>query len=140
VNVWAQVFLGVIAVATLAMAVVQVGVIVVAVLLARRVDRLADQVEHELKPVFAHLDTIGREASKAAGLATAQVERVDRLFQDLSERIEQTVSAIQSSLVGPAREGKALMAALRAAMAAVREARRRARARQRVDDEDALFI
>src|SRR6185437_1945640 len=44
VSTKAEVFLGVIALATLTMAVVQVGIIVAAGVLARRLSRLADQV------------------------------------------------------------------------------------------------
>lgn len=139
-TVWSQIFLGLIAAATLTMAIVQVGVIVAAARLARRVDRLADQVERELKPMFGHLDSIGRDAARAVTLATAQVERVDRLFQDLSQKIEETLATVQATIIGPAREGKALLSALRAALTAIREVRRSARARQRAEDEDALFI
>lgn len=138
-NVWTVAFLGVIAVASLAMAVAQIGVIVAAGRLARRIDRLADQVEHELKPLFGHVNAIGRDASRAVSLATVQVERADRLCADLSSRIEQTVSALQANLLTPAREGRALLAALRAVIAAIREGRDRIRSR-RGEDEDALFI
>ena len=138
-GLWPEIFLGVIAVATVAMAVVQVGVIVAAGRLARRVDRLADQVEHELKPLFTHVNAIGRDASRAMALATVQVERVDRLFADLAVKIDQTVATLQSNLIGPAREGRAVVAAIRAALGAIRGARARAR-QARADDEDALFI
>ena len=138
-NVWSQVFLGIIAAATLAMAIVQVGLIVAAGRLARRVERLADQVEYELKPLFANIQAIGRDASRAVAVAAAQVERADKLLTDLMARIEQTAAVLQSSIVAPAREGRALFAALRAALSAVRHARSRA-GRGRGDDEDALFI
>jgi len=139
VTPWAEIFLGIIALATLAMAIVQIGVIVAAGRLARRVDRLADQIEHELKPLFTHANAIGRDAARAMALATAQVERADQLFADLVVKIDQTVSTVQANLIAPAREGRALLAALRAALSAVRSARERAR-QQRADDEDALFI
>jgi hypothetical protein len=140
VSVWSGVFLGIIAVATLAMAIAQVGVLIAAGLLARRVARLMDQVERELKPTFGHVNAIGRDASRAVAMATAQVERADRLFTDLSERLEETVAAVQKSIIAPAREGRALFNALRAALHGLRDARRRARARHRAEDEDALFI
>jgi len=141
VSAWSDVFLGVIAVATLIMAVVQIGVIVAAGRLARRVDRLADQVERELKPLFAHLDALGKDASRAAGLAVAQVERVDRLFADLAVRIEQSFASLQTAMLGPAREGRAVLAGLRAALAALRSGRDDGRVRpSRGEDEDALFI
>ena len=140
-SAWSDVFLGVIAVATLVMAVVQIGVIVAAGRLARRVDRLADQVERELKPLFAHLDALGKDATRAAGLAVAQVERVDRLFADLAVRIEQSFASLQSAMLVPAREGRAILVGLRAALAALRSPRDDGRVRpSRGEDEDALFI
>ena len=135
----AELFLAIIAVATLASAIVQVGVIVAATLLVRRINRLATQVEQELKPLFAHLNAIGRDASRAASLAVAQVERVDRLLGDATRKIEQTLNTVQATIVAPAREGLALLSALRAAMDVLRD--KRGRARQRGgDEEDALFI
>jgi hypothetical protein len=136
---WAAIFLGIIAVATVTMAVVQVGVIVAAGRLARRVDRLADQVEQELKPLFAHVNAIGRDASRAMALATVQVERADKLFADISAKVDETVATLQSSLIAPAREGRALLAAFRAVIAAIRNARSRA-GQAGADEEDALFI
>ena len=139
-NAWSEVFLGVIAVATLATAIVQVGILIAAGLLARRIARLVDQVERELAPAFDHVNAIGRDAARAVALATAQVERVDRLFADLPTRIAETLTVIQHNLTAPVREGKALWHALRTAMDVVREARRDARARRRAEDDDALFI
>ena len=72
-SVWGEVFLGIIAVATLATAIVQIGVLVAAGRAAKRVDRLADRVERELTPLFASLNAIGQDAARAASLATAQV-------------------------------------------------------------------
>jgi hypothetical protein len=135
----AELFLAIIAGATLASAIVQIGVIVAATLLVRRINRLATQVEQELKPLFAHLNAIGRDASRAASLAVAQVERVDRLLGDATRKIEQTLNTVQATIVAPAREGLALLSALRAAMDVLRD--KRGRARQRGgEEEDALFI
>jgi hypothetical protein len=138
VNLWSQVFLGVIAVATLATAIVQVGVLIAAGRLARRVERLVERVESELTPAFGHINAVARDASRAAALAALQIERADRLFGDLALKIEETVSAVQSTILAPAREGMALVHALRAALDAIRQARRSGRSR--ADDEDALFI
>jgi len=137
VSVWSEIFLGVIAVASLATAIVQIGVLVAAGRLARRLERLADQVELELKPVFGHLNAIGRDASRAAALATAQVERVDRLFTDLTDRVDETVQSLYSSLAGPANEGRAILSALSAVIRTIRGVRAR---RPRSDEDDALFI
>ena len=138
---WNDVFLGVIAVATLAIAVAQVAVIVVAGRAARRLAQLAEQFERDVKPLFGQLNAIGNDAARAASLATAQVERVDRLFSDVTLRFEQTLNAVQDSVIGPVREGRAVLSAFRAAMQAVRDLRQNGRARQgRAEDEDALFI
>jgi hypothetical protein len=140
VIVWRDVFLGVIAVATLAIAIAQIGVIIAAGLMARRVGRMVEQLERDVKPLFGHLNAIGSDAARAVALATAQVERADKLFGDVAVRIEQTLNVVQASIGGPAREGRALMGAFRAALQAIRELRS-SRARQgRGDDEDPLFI
>ena len=138
--VWRDVFLGVIAVATLAIAIAQIAVIVSAAAAVKRAGQLADQFEREVKPLFGHLNAIARDAARAAQLASVQVERADKLFADLSVRLEETMNLVQASVIAPAREGRALLAAMRAAFEAVRELRQ-ARARQtRSEDEDALFI
>jgi CHASE3 domain sensor protein len=135
----AEIFLGVIAVATLATAIVQIGVLVAAGLLARRLQRVVERAEREMKPIFEHLNSIGRDASRAASLASAQVERADRLFADLAQRLEQTLDAIQTAVATPMREGAAMMSAFRAVLHALRDARTR-RPRSRAEDEDALFV
>ena len=139
-SIWSDIFLGVIAVATLATAIVQVGVLVAAGRLARRLSRLVDDVEREMVPIFGHLNAIAKDASKAAAVATAQVERVDSLFADLSQRLEQMFDGFQASLAIPAREGRAIATALRATFQALRDSRGSRRRRSRADDEDALFI
>ena len=138
--VWRDVFLGVIAVATLAIAVAQVGVIIAAGLMARRVSRMVDQLERDVKPLFGHLNAIGSDASRAVALATAQVERADKLFTEVAIRIEQTMNIVQGSIGGPAREGRAMLGAFRAALQAIRELRNGRSRPGRGDDEDALFI
>jgi hypothetical protein len=134
------VFLGVIAVATLVMAVVQIGVIVVAARLASRVDKLADQLDREIKPVLANFSQVGQNAARASSLAVAQVERADKLLENLTRRMDETMKVVQDAVIAPAREGRAVVVALRTAVTAFRELRAaRARA-MRHEDEDALFI
>jgi hypothetical protein len=140
VIVWRDVFLGVIAVATLAIAVAQIGVIIAAGLMARRVGRMVDQLERDVKPLFGHLNAIGSDASRAVALATAQVERADKLFGEVAVRVEQTLSIVQGTIGGPAREGRAMLGALRAALQVLRDFRGSRPRQGRGDDEDALFI
>jgi len=141
VNARTEVFLGVIAVATLAIALAQIGLAVVTGLAARRVARLAESLERELKPVFGHLNAISRDASRAAALATAQVERADKLFSDVAVRVDEALNNVQAAVGKPAREGRAILSAFRAAIQAIRDIRQHGRTRQgRPDEEDALFI
>jgi uncharacterized protein YoxC len=135
-----QVFLGIIAVATLAMAVVQVGFIIYGWTIARRVSRLLDQVETEMKPMLSSLSAMARDAARASSLAAAQVERVDRMFTDLTNRIEETATTVQRAVVRPLREGAALMAGIRAALSIFKDMTNRSGAPGRTEDEEALFI
>jgi len=138
---WTAVFLGVIAVSVLVMAILQVGMAVYGARIAQRVTRVVDQVERETGPLLAHLQTIGAEAARASALATAQVERADRLFADVSQRIEETSALVQAAVVQPAREGVAVVAGFRAAVAALRGMRTGLRRRpSRMDEDGPLFI
>lgn len=139
-NTWATVFLGVIATATLITAILQVVLLVAAANLVRRVTRFVDFVEVEVKPIIAHVDAIARDASRAAGLALAQVEHADQLLSNTIQRIEQTLATVQSLIVGTLREGNALMMGFRAVMAAIRGFQRRQTSRRRAEDDEALFI
>ncbi|MEP7307875.1 MAG: hypothetical protein ABJA98_20415 [Acidobacteriota bacterium] len=121
-------------------AIIQVPVMIAAARAARRVERLVDRIEHELAPTFGHINAIGRDASRAVALAAVQVERVEGLISDLAQRVEEVVAIVQTTVAAPAREGKAILLALRAAMEVVRDARRRSRARRRAEDDDVLFI
>lgn len=134
---WPQIFLGAIAAATIIMAVMQIGALIVVGRMGRRVERLAAQVDEEIKPLLASLQSMSQDAARAVSLAVAQVERADRLFADVSQRVEQTVADVQGAIVEPVREGVALVAGLRAAIAALREGTRRP---GRAEDEDPLFI
>jgi len=140
VSTWATVFLGVIAAATLITAVLQVVLLVAGVSLVRRVSRFVDFIEVEVKPIIGHIDSIARDASRAAGLALAQVERADQLLSNAIQQIEQTLATIQSLIVGALREGNALMMGFRAVMAAIRGFQRRQTTRRRAEDDEALFI
>jgi hypothetical protein len=144
VSDWTPVFLGIIALSVLAMAVIQVGALVYGARLARRVSILTERVERDVTPVLAHLQTMAAEASRASTLAAQQVDRADRLFADVSGRVEETVAALQTAVITPAREGLAVVAGLKAALGALRDRGPRPGARParhgRGDDDDPLFI
>jgi hypothetical protein len=136
VSEWTDVWLGIIAAATLTMAVLQVGVLVYGGLMARRMGHLTARFENELQPIIEHAHSISADAARVSALATQQAERADRLFADVSRRVDHTLGVVQNAVVAPAREGIALVAAVRAAFDAFR---RPARPR-RPEDEDPLFI
>jgi uncharacterized protein (DUF2236 family) len=140
----AELFLGVIAVAVLVMALIQVGAIVAGLRLAKRVDRMADQLERDVKPLLANLTTVSSEAARAASMAAAQIERFDKVFSELTQRVDRTLAAAQDFVTGPARQGMAVMTGVKAmidAFRGIREAtRRRTASRPAVDDEESLFI
>jgi hypothetical protein len=135
-------FLGLIAVATVVMAVVQVGLIVMAVRLAQRVDAVSTQVQRELGPLVERLTQVADNLQQASGLATVQIERLDRFLAGASKRADATMSLVQGAVVGPIREGLAVVAAVRGVVAAFRSFRgdRAARGASKFDDEDPLFI
>jgi hypothetical protein len=136
-----DVWLGIIAMAVAVMAAIQIGAIVVALRLAKRMDRLASQFEQDIKPVMANISRMTAEAARAASLAATQIESADRVFGEFAQRVEHTLGAVQSRVFGPAREGAALLAGIRAALAAFRDLRDSGRRRGSVvEDEDALFI
>ena len=124
-----DVWLAIIALAVAVMAAIQVGAIVLGLRLARRVDQLTTQIEHDVKPLLQNLTEMTAEARRATALAAAQVERADRLFGDLALSAERTI-AIASQLVGgPAKNGFALFSAARAAFGAFRDLRDASRRR-----------
>ena len=142
----AELLLGVIAFAVLVMAIVQVGAIVAGLRVARRVEQIAADIETGVKPLIANLTAVTADASKAANLASAQVERFDKLVAEVVGRLDQTMAAAQQFVAGPAREGMAIVAGIRAAMAAFEglkeSARRRTAARSLAieEEEESLFI
>jgi hypothetical protein len=142
----AEVLLGIIAAAVAVMAIVQVGAIVAALRVARRVEQLATDLETTVKPLIANLSALSAEATRAAALATAQMDRADRLFGQFAARVDKTLAVAQSIVTGPAKDGMAVIAGAKAAISAlkgIREATRRRSAARSVtfeEEEESLFI
>lgn len=138
---WADVFLGVIALATCTMAAIQVGLIVYGLSVARRLNRLLSHVEQQVKPLVESINTISRDAARISSLATSQVERVDRLVTDLTNRVEQTATTVHDAILKPLRDGSAVISGVKTAIDVFRQlTRRSASSRSRTEDDDALFI
>ena len=151
---WNLVFLGVIAAATLVMALIQVGLIIVAAGVAKKAQaavagaqaalataqQTISSVREDIRPLISKANAIAEEASKTATLATAQAQKVDRMVTDLAARIDETSSLVQQAIVTPARQGIAIMAAVRATLGALRRGADWRRRTSRPEEEDPLFI
>lgn len=138
---WSGVFLGIIAVATLVMALIQVGAIIAVLRIAKQAQDVLTAVQRDVRPLIAKAGEIADEASKTTRLATAQVEKVDKLVTDLTRRVDETSALVQQAIVTPAREGIAIVAAIKAGLSAFRGLGGfRGRPGRHGEGDDALFI
>jgi ribosomal protein L17 len=135
-----ETFLGIIAVATLLMALIQVGAIVAILRVARQAQQSLAEVQRDVRPLIAKATAVADEASRTATIATVQAEKIDRLLTDLAVRIDETAGIVQQAIITPAREGMAIVAALKAGLGALRGLRERPRHGRSADEEDPLFI
>jgi len=140
-SAWSNAFLGVIAFATLIMALIQIGAIVAALRLARQAQQVMRSMQQEVRPLIVRANAIAEEASRTVALASAQAQKIDQVVTDLSRRAEETAAVLQEAIITPAREGMAIIAALKAGFGALRGFRDLApRHTRHADEEDPLFI
>ena len=140
-NGWSDLFLGVIAVATLIIALIQVGALIAALRLARQAQQVIQMVHQEVRPRIDRAHAIAEEAAKTVALATVQAQKVDRLVTDLSRRVDDTSAVLQEAIITPAREGLAIVAAVKATLGALRGFRDVTHRNSRhAEEEDPLFI
>ena len=81
-----ETFLGIIAAATLLMALIQVGAIVAILRVARQAQQTIAEVQRDVAPAAREGHAVADEASRTATIATAQAEKIDRLLTDLAVR------------------------------------------------------
>jgi ribosomal protein L17 len=137
---WSETYLAVIAVATLVMALIQVGAAIALLRIGRQAQQTMSELQRDVRPLIAKATEVATEASRSAALATVQAEKIDRLVTDLSQRVEETAVIVQRAIITPAREGMAIVAALKAGLAALQGFRERPRHNRTADEEDPLFI
>lgn len=138
---WTEGFLGIIALATFVMAAIQVGAIIAAARIARQAQQTLATVQQDIRPLIAKANAVADEASRTAAIATQQAEKVDKLLTDLSARVEYTSAIVQDAIVTPAREGLAIVAAVKATLGALRGFRSPGpRHGRHAEEEDPLFI
>ena len=139
-NDWGQAFLGVIAVSTALMAVMQICALVVLARVAVQVRDIVVTLQKDIRPLIGRANQIADDASRTAAIATAQAQKIDTLVTDLTRRVDETSAVLQQAIITPAREGMAIVAALKAGFGALRSMRDVRGRSGGVDDEDALFI
>lgn len=133
-----EVWLGVIAIAVLVMAIAQVAVLLKLSQAAKETSEATRDLRRELAPLITKAHKIADDATRVSSLALAQMERVDHVLSTTIQRIDDTVTTVQSAIIEPVKQGAALMAGVKAALAVFRA--RQDRGRYGRDDEDALFI
>ena len=111
-------FLGLIALAVLSLAAGQLYALTLTVRAVRQMGETLNRFERDIRPMVENVNAMSAEARRAAALATAQVERADRLLTDVSRRIEDTVGIVQRSILAPARDGMAIFQGIKAALLA----------------------
>jgi hypothetical protein len=137
---WGAGFLGIIAASTAVMALIQIGAIVMAARVAKQAQQTLDSVQRDIRPLLVKVNAIADEAARTATLAREQVQKVDRVLTDLSRRVDETTAIVQHAIVTPAREGMAIVAAVKAGLLALRGLAELRRGPARTEDEESLFI
>lgn len=133
-----EIWLAIIALSLLVMAVIQIGVLISLLRVSKEAAAATSELLREVTPLVIKMNRIADDAGKLSALALTQMERVDQLVDTTVQRIDDTMSTVQSALISPVRQGAAVMAGLKAAMAVFRS--RQDRGRHGHDEEDALFI
>ena len=141
---WAVTWLGVIAVSVAVMAIIQIGLIVISLRVARQLSAAADDIRKEIKPLIEKVHRIADDAARATSLASVQIERVDQILSTTTARVDEGLNILRNAMGGPLRQGYAVALAVRAAISAFsrrpsRETARPSSAATR-DEEDALFV
>lgn len=116
---WTPVFLGVIAVSTLTMALIQVGVLVGAARAARKATATVERVEAALQPLMARTEGLAHDASRLVERVGHSVERVEQLIGTVETKVERASDVVEAGVKVPAREATAVLAGVQAAVNAV---------------------
>jgi hypothetical protein len=106
-------FLGVIAVSVLAMAIGQVVAVVIATRALRSVGERVGALEATLRPIVDNIQRITDDTARATSIATAQVERAERLMDEVVRRVEETLTGLQETILRPAQNGWAVLQSVR---------------------------
>jgi len=142
---WALACLVAMAVALVAIALGQVILALAAVRMGRETVKAVNELRGDLKPVLEtvqhvteNVQRVTENASKVSALAVIQMERLDEVMASAAQRLDETLNVVQHSVVGPLRQGAAVMTGVRAAFEHLVKGFNRPRHSR--EDEDALFV
>ena len=136
-----EVYLAVIAVAVASMAVIQIAAVVVAMRTAKQVGDAVGRFEADVRPIVTNLKAMSVDAARTASIASAQAQRAEELIGNLTTRVNDTVAAVEASVVAPAREAYAMVQGVLGALAVFRQGPPPAsRGPAATEEEDPLFI
>ena len=140
---WQAVWLGVIAIAVSLMALIQIVVLIGLARLAFQAVAGVRDLRKEIRPLIDKVNRIADDVNRISGIAVAQAERVQTLMNDTASRIDDTLGAARRVVMGPIRQGSAVMAAVRAIFSSLRGTKAgpaRPSHHPHHDDEDPLFV
>lgn len=135
---WQLVCLAVMAASLFVMAAIQIGLIVVAIRVAKQLSATAEEFRREIRPLVAKVHRIADDAQRATSLAALQVERVDQMLSTTAARVDEAVTILRNAMGGPIRQGAAIVMVIRALIAAFQ--RRSKSDGPGRDEDDALFV
>ena len=135
---WQVVFLGIMAVALVVMAVMQIVTSLALLRASRQISDSVRDMQRDLRPLIDKATRMTDDAARLTAMALAQAERLDQVVTSLAARVEETVATVQDSIVKPMRQGGTAVAAFQAVLAAVREWKARSAASR--EDEGPLFV
>jgi outer membrane murein-binding lipoprotein Lpp len=138
------VLLGLIAAGVLLMAGGQVTAVIMAIRATRRVGDTLNRLEDSIRPIVSNVQQMSEDAARATAIATAQVAKAERMMDDVSRKIDETMDMVQHTILAPARNGMAMLEGLKAAFGAFfgggNSGRRRSPRPASVAEDDASFI
>ncbi len=143
----AVVFLGVIALGSLAQGIFLISMMLSARQLARRIGEVHRKLDQDVRPAIDNLAKVTRNLAEVSDLTVAQAKRVDRFVGDTLDKVDQTSDRVRGLMVRPIEALQTPLAMLHAVQRAVEvyrqmggfHAQRRGKGRTYADDEH-LFI
>ena len=135
-------WLAIIAFATVIMAMVQVVVALTAARAARDAAQAIAQLRRDMGPILDNSRRASEDAARVAALALTNMERMNTFIETTTAEVAATVENVRDAILGPLRQGSALLSGLKAAFSFFADRPRRSGKGQDPagDDDENLFI